>query len=463
MAGNIVDLGNGKYRLRYSEGSGKNRDDWSKNISASSMREAEKELDIFIADIVKKRVPKQTNMTLTQFYSMWKEDYGLKRIAPKTFKTYSDFFESRVIPTLGHIKIQKLNASHINKFINNLQEKGVRLDTKHEDYLRQIDRYKHWESVIRGKAEKFNRELTQKEYMEIDRIRKILNELNTKADKTKYLDDVSVNYYYKILSAVLGKAVKWDILYDNPAAKADPPIPEEKEKRYINVETQLDSLLFALSKESLKKQALVLLDIFSGLRRGELMAIEWTNLDFENNIMSVKRSRQYIAKKGASDKKTKTKSSVRKIGLPQFVMDLLKMLHNEQLNAKVALGNKWTSSSKVFIQWNGKPMHIDTPSKWFPKFLKRNGMDEVNFHGLRHSFASMLLDMNYDIGSASELLGHKQKSTFLNIYAHSFKSKHSVIAEELNRRYSNKIGTFLDTTLDTDAVKKQPKQANKKQ
>jgi integrase len=440
MAGHIDDLGNGRYRLRYN----KDYIPYTKHIEADNYKAAEAELTKFIASILEEKVAKPNKMTFAQFVEKWRHDYGEKNLAPVTYSNYNTHLENRILPALGHIKLQKLSQVHLNEFYANLKEKGMRMDGKAERHLQQIERYKKWIGTIEAKASNYNRSLTEKEGREIERCKKEIELHEAKYEESLYLTDTSIRCHHDVISAILGKAVQWEYLVRNPAEKADPPRPNENEKKYIDGDEEFNQVLEALSKEPIKYQALVLLDIFSGLRKSELMSITWADIDFEKNCVKVTKARRSVKKMGSLDGRTKNKSSLRIVPLPAFVMSVLRKLKDQQDENKEILENKWVNSNKVFIQADGKPMHPETPSHWFPKFLKRNNLKHINFHGLRHTHMSILLDMGFDIGAASERGGYAQKSTFLNIYGHTFKEKHKFIAEALEEKYKNSLDKILD-------------------
>ena len=126
------------------------------------------------------------------------------------------------------------------------------------------------------------------------------------------------------------------------------------------------------------------LAVYSGFRRGELLGLEWKDIDWENNLISVRRTSNYTADKGIYTDTTKTKKSQRTSKFPDHVMDMLKALKQEQENESKRLGNKWHDTDRLFVKWNGEPMHNNTPYFWFKEFCDKNELRFCDIHSMRH-------------------------------------------------------------------------------
>lgn len=399
MAGNIVDLGDGKFRLRVSIGSGKLRKDFSKNTTYEGSyeegkipKQVEKELALFVAAVEQNKVS-ISNMTFQQFTkNVWLPDYAERKLKIKTLSRYKEMLDSRIYDAIGHIKLSKLGPSHLNKFYKQLEDPIVKTS-------------------------------------------------KTGELKKEYLSSRSIEHHHDLISSILGKAVKWEYIVSNPAQKSDPPKVEESERPFLE-ESQVKQVMTALAKEKLKYQAMILLDIFSGLRRGELMGLEWTDIDFINNAIIINKTSNYTVETGIYEDTVKTKKSNRTISMPPFVMKILREYYSEQKkykNKKREKGKLLVENDKLFMQHNGKPMHPDTPTKWWPIFLKRNNLPHVNFHGLRHTNASIMTALGFDTVTGSGRLGHARKETFLNIYSHMLTSKEKGVAAAMEREFNPNI------------------------
>ena len=162
------------------------------------------------------------------------------------------------------------------------------------------------------------------------------------------------------------------------------------------------------------------LAVYSEYRRGELLGLEWKDVDFENNTIKVRRTSNYTAKKGIYTDTTKTKKSQRTQKYPQYVMDMLWELRKEQDEQCARMGDKWQDYDRLFIKWDGSPMNNNTPYFWFKEFCEKNSIRFCDIHSLRRLHASLLINAGVDVVVVSGDLGHSQVSTTTNIYCHMF-------------------------------------------
>ncbi|WP_051066571.1 site-specific integrase [Ruminiclostridium cellobioparum] len=169
------------------------------------------------------------------------------------------------------------------------------------------------------------------------------------------------------------------------------------------------------------------------------MGLEWSNIDYETGTIKINKTSNYLKETGVYEDTVKTDKSNRVISIPPFVMQLLKAYQREQQlfkNEKRVAGKLVEDNDKLFIQQNGKPMHPDTPTKWWPKFLEKNNLPHVNFHGLRHTNASMMMAMGFDIVTGASRLGHARKDTFLNTYSHMLTSKDKAVSATMQEFFN---------------------------
>lgn len=219
---------------------------------------------------------------------------------------------------------------------------------------------------------------------------------------------------------MLHKAVYWQLIISSPAERVQPPKARKPKRRYYDDE-QCKILLHNLSllgEDQIKYKVAIILTIFTGVRLGELMGLEWQDIDLKTGIVSINRSSQYLADKGVFTKTPKTESSIREVAIPDFVVSLLeqyKLWYDEQ---KSFCGELWTDSNRLFVQADGKPMHPSTISKWFVKYVGQIGLPVINFHGLRHTNATLLISQNIDVAVVAARLGHAQITTTFNFYVH---------------------------------------------
>lgn len=375
MAGSIEKRGKNSYRLIVCHGF--NLDGkpirHTKTVHGTKVQ-VKIELAKFVAEVEQGTVIEGKSITFKEFTEIWKRDYGSKELAPSTYKRYCRILETRLLPYFGHFYINKIRPTDIMKFYDLLEK-----DTQ----------------LVRKKG-------------------------NNGSKTKKPLSGKTILEHHRLLRAMLHKAVYWQLIVTNPAERVQPPKARKPKRRsYDDEQTKiLIENLELLPNEDTKYKVAIILTVFTGVRLGELMGLEWQDVDFKNGIISINRSSQYLANMGVFTKVPKTESSIREIAIPEFIISLLeeyKLWYEEQ---KSIYGELWTNSDRLFVQADGKPMHPSTISKWFVKYVGQIGLPVINFHGLRHTNASLLVAQNIDIAVISARLGHAQISTTLDFYVH---------------------------------------------
>ena len=375
MAGSIEKRGKNSYRLSCLAGYNLQGKPIKKTKTVhGTKKEAEIELAKFVADVQNGLVAEGKSLKFSEFAEIWKKNYGSKELAPSTYKRYYRMLETRLLPYFGHFYVNKIKPTDIMQFYDLLSK-----DTQ----------------LVRKKNNNGNKTL-------------------------KPLSGKTILEHHRLLRAMLHKAVYWQIIVSNPAERVQPPKARKPKRKYYD-DNQCKILLEnleQLSKEQIKYKTAIILTVFTGVRLGELMGLEWSDIDFRNGIISINRSSQYLADKGVFTKVPKTESSIREVAIPDFVISLLeeyKLWYEEQ---KSLYGELWHNSNRLFVQADGKPMHPSTISKWFVKFIGQIGLPVINFHGLRHTNATLLIAQNIDVAVVAARLGHAQITTTLNFYVH---------------------------------------------
>ncbi|MBR3152721.1 MAG: site-specific integrase [Clostridia bacterium] len=375
MAGSIEKRGKNSYRLSCLAGYNLQGKPIKKTKTVhGTKKEAEIELAKFVADVQNGMVIEGKSLKFSEFTEIWKRDYGSKELAPSTYKRYCRMLETRLLPYFGHFYVNKIKPTDIMQFYDLLSK-----DTQ----------------LVRKKDNGGNKTL-------------------------KPLSGKTILEHHRLLRAMLHKAVYWQVIVSNPAERVQPPKAKKPKRKYYD-DDQCKILLEnleQLDEEQIKYKTAIILTVFTGVRLGELMGLEWNDIDFRNGIVSINRSSQYLADTGVFTKVPKTESSIREVAIPDFVISLLeeyKLWYEEQ---KSLYGELWINSNRLFVQADGKPMHPSTISKWFVKFIGQIGLPVINFHGLRHTNATLLIAQNIDVAVVAARLGHAQITTTFNFYVH---------------------------------------------
>ena len=233
----------------------------------------------------------------------------------------------------------------------------------------------------------------------------------------------SVKDYGRFVSVILNYAVKKRILTYNPCATVDYPAPQQKERDFYTVD-EVKAFLELLRKEPSDKKPFVVfftLAAYMGARKGELLGLEWKDIDFDSNIISINRAYYYSAYHKESFTDTpKTATSRRSLKLPAHVVETLREYQKWQNCLREMCGGSWVESDRLFTVWNGEPMNPSTPYQFLTVFCERVGMRRVNIHSFRHFNASALINSGVDVVTVQTALGHSTPTTTLSVYSHTF-------------------------------------------
>jgi integrase len=279
----------------------------------------------------------------------------------------------------------------------------------------------------------------------------------------------SIKKCHALLSSILTTAVNWQVIVSNPCDRVSPPkqkVITDKVKHFTleQAETFLKVLEMKFvttykahdriddtgkkyhvetytETRSIPTQLKVFfhLALFGGLRRGELIALTWDDINFDNKTVSVTKSTGYAGKQTIT-KSPKNKSSIRDIKLPEPVISMLKRYKKEQQKLRISLGDQWQGDNSIFIQCNGRQMNLSTPYQCFKDVINKYNatvkdpaqkLPNIPLHGIRHTSATLLISNNLDIRTVSARLGHAQTSTTMNIYSHSLKQMDEKAADIL--------------------------------
>lgn len=295
---------------------------------------------------------------------------------------------SRIYPALGHLRIDKITARDIQKFINSLAKPGA----------------------------------------------------NKRSSKP--LSQKTMRHHLSFISSIFEYAIRLDMISSNPCSKVIIPKIDangkayKKPEKHIYTKEQAREFMHILREAPMKYKVFFTLAIYTGCRRGELLGIEWKNIDFENCTAMIDHTSNYTAEKGIYSDATKTEKSTRLVDLPTTVIELLKAYKHDQNSYKANLGDKWQEHDRLFTKWDGQPMHPNTPYSWLMKECRRQNFPFYGVHTLRHFFASVEIEAGVDPTTVAAMLGHSTPQTTLTTYSHYF--------AESKRRASNIVADVLE-------------------
>ena len=357
----------GKYYAVFRVNGNKNPTWFPLNIDArvGNKRKAEKAMTELI---VKYNAQIYTDITFSSYMESW---LNSKReiIKPSTFETYEITVNKKILPYFREkgYKLSAISASHFTEYFKFLKLYGGRGG--------------------RGLSEK------------------------------------SVKNIKGIISSALEDAVNDNLLSFNPILKSQMPVFEKEIKKEVTTYSakEVCTLLEYARKSQSHIYIFLLFALNTGLRRGELLALTWYDVDFEKMILNVTKSRTGTKKEVTSMvTKPKTKSSNRVIPLTEFVIDELKEERRRQKQNKQLFGNCYDTGNNFIVRnIDGKPYtNLNAINRVVNRLCKNAGLKHCTIHGFRHTVASLLDDNGVPIQEISVLLGHENVATTEKIYIH---------------------------------------------
>lgn len=341
-------------------------------------------------------LPEPNKVTVEQWLKTWMEVYKKDNLKPATYNSYDQLIRLHINPRIGDKKVKDLKPSHIQKLINDCYRTGR----------------------IKKKTTVKNQDKKKDE--------------PSKPAKPDGLSGRTVKYIYGILLQALDQAIKERLIAYNPASKGNVKLPrhEKPEIQPLYTEQARD---FLQAIKDMWLYPLFLVDISTGLRRGELLGLQWSDINFTDKTATIKRSLIQIDSKVHLQESVKTKKSKRVISLTDDCVKELKKLKARQAQDKLALEEGlYQDNGFVFCWQDGRPLRPDYVYSTLKKLLKKNGFPEVRFHDLRHSFATIMLEQGIDLETVSAMLGHNSIAITADIYTHVRQQIKATAAGKLN-------------------------------
>ena len=312
--------------------------------------------------------------TVGQWLDTWMENYAKLQVRASSHKTYQGFIENHINPTLGDLSLEKLTAMDLQKLYKHLLESG-RVEC----------------------AEARN--------------------------KPRGLSVKTVRNINQMISSALNCAVEQRLIPANPTKGCVLPKLERKEMKILPPES-----LGAFFEEARRSGVFELyyIDLATGLRRGELLGLKWSDIDLARGIIHVRR--QVLRQNGkVVEAPLKTKNSYRNIAIGVDAVKVLKGMEQKD--------------EYVFPSPFGGPMSPDSVLHMLQRVLKRAGLERIRFHDLRHTFSVLALQNGVGVKTLSAMLGHYSAGFTLDAYVH--------VTASMQKQAANAVGSFLSGALQT--------------
>lgn len=360
------------YRYRFYDSNGKRREKTKKGYETE--KDAELALIELKAEILKGNLQQvdNNNLTIQQWVKTW---YARNESKWKvsTVAQYKNAIEYHIIPELGQLKIARLTKSRYQEFLDLLA-------------------IKYSVSTVRT--------------------------------------------IHSVFNSIINAAVEDEIILRNKISKVNLPKFKSKQKEIneneILSEIEISKLIkYVNENESVTHQTLVLLLISTGMRKGEALALRWHDIDLENKVITIMRTRDHLGERSA-----KTENSIRKIDISSSLLNHLKKYKRWAKEKKLSLGLKLEEMDYVLIN----PTTAEPISRSLPNYLMERAFEfgvikRVTPHALRHTYASLLISKGIPVTTVAKLIGDTVEMV-LKVYAHSLRKKEEeaikVIEETIN-------------------------------
>ena len=367
--GNIRKRKDGRWEGRYTAGhdpaTGKQV---FKNVLGKTQAEVKEKLKKALVECGKIDFTKTGQYTVGTWMDAWYENVAKIKVRPSSHQTYKGYIDNHIKPNIGNIPLEKLTTMDLQKLYRKLLTKG--------------------------------------------RVERIESK-----EQPKGLSAKTVRNINQVISSAMDFAVAQKIISENPCKAVALPKLEHKEMQTIPAE-QLQAFLQEAKATGVYEMYYI--ELATGLRRGELLGLKWSDIDWKNGIIKVRRQ---VARVNGEivEAPLKTKNSYRAVTISQQAIEVLKTQ-----KAK-------TNDEYVFPSPNGGPISPDSVNNMLKRVLERAGIPKVRFHDLRHTFATIALQNGVDIKTVSGMLGHFSAGFTLDTYAHVTTAAQKEAAETMGQ------------------------------
>ncbi len=372
MKGHIRERSPGKWAIVIDvpdPETGKRRRKW--HTFHGTKRQADTECARLIAELDGGNYVEPAKTTVREYFAIWLK-HEKANVSPKTHQRYEELLLKNVAPILGSITLNKLTAARIDAAWGKLLESGRR-------------------------------------------------------DGKGGLAPRTVHHCRRVMLTAMDQAVRWDLLKKNLVALTRPPKVERQQmEAYTAPQT-------AVMLDDLRKSRVfipALLAALCGMRRGEIIALRWKDVDLTQAVISVTRSAEQVGKE-VRYKETKSGKS-RTVALSSTVLEELKRHKLAQAEEQLKVGIRPGDESFVVAQIDGNPLKPVSLTHEWTRLLAKTDLPRIRFHDLRHSHATQLLAAGVHPKIASERLGHSTIGITLDLYSHVMPGMQANAAEQVD-------------------------------
>ena len=330
---------------------------------------------------------------------------------------------------IGYMKLSEIRPQHLNALYKKLSEPGAKKTDAIAYPKVDFNQFVKDAGGVRklGRAININRHtitalcrgepLFEKSARKVaSAMGKCVDEVFTLNPQIKNLSNTSIIRIHSFISVVLAQAEKEMLIPYNPAAKATPPPKSQYDALYFQPE-QVQEILSAADQEPIRTKIIIYILAATGMRRSELMGLDWSKIDFINNQIIIDRCVTYTPSLGTQIGPTKTKNT-RYVTIPQEIVTLLRQYKAWWSEQKLMRGDLWANTNMLFPKEDGGLQAPQMVNATLNAFSRHHNLPHINPHAFRHTAASIMIASGVDVVTVSKMLGHANPSMTTDTYSH---------------------------------------------
>ena len=388
----------------------------TKKEAWTACREAMREAD-------RGRVVRPSTRTVAQFLAEW-----FTAIEPSidatTWQNWKDYAQAYVIPRIGGQRLQNLDEPQLLKLYGKLLAEGrVKRD-------RNSEMYAYWSDRVAKGENPTAREVSDACQTTIHAARAAVRRYRSGVipkQMTGGLAPKTVRNIHAMIHRALVDAVAWRYIAYNPASNIKPP-KRPRKRRMVWRPDQIQAFLMSVQRD--RFAALFLLELTTGIRRGQICGLKWSAVDLDAGEITVHDSRVVVAGHARDKAGGKTENADQTISIDRATVAALRRWRERQDGEREFFGADYHPGDYVFTFEDGRPPHPDTIRQRFDRLAAAAGLSRITFHDLRHSYATGALKAGVSPKILSERIGHADVGFFLQTYAHVITNDDREAAEQ---------------------------------
>lgn len=315
-------------------------------------------------------------LSFKEFVEVWLEKFVRKQLEATTIENYEFHAMKRIIPYFGNKQLDRITSLHVMDYLDKLRRPDQRMES------------------ARGSGA---------------------------------LSPAYIVYNYRVLRSIFKTAIAWKVLKENPMEGVAKPKERRSEELQVYNEQEVRYIIEQLREhDDPMLRVCVLLAITTGMRRAELLGLEWKHVDLEAGVIDVRQSVPKFENGEPLVKEPKTRGSIRKIAIPPFVVEELKEFRAVMNERRLRLSDLWEGGERRFLFVNHRG-HLYTPKvmtdRWRSFVAKHEKkLKYIRWHDLRHTSATLLINQGVHAKNIAARLGHSKIATTMDIYGHAIES-----------------------------------------